>query len=213
MLEETQLKPTEKIKCEAANGFQIFYLNRQDSQGGGLAMGIQRDIECTLVREGDDDTEALSVQTLLGGIPVRIILGYGPQENANVEKKNKFWSFVENEIHEAELENHGIIFQMDGNLHAGPNLVKRDPNPQNRNGKIFMDFLARNKSLVVRNCLDTCKGVITRKRVLESRIEEAVLDFCLINDKMRPFFNEMIIDEERNFCLSKYEEKWENCSI
>ena len=202
MLEETKLKPNEKIKCEAAKDFQIFYLNRQDSQGGGLALGIQKDIECALVREGDDDIEALSVQTVLGGIPVRIIIGYGPQENADIKKKNNFWSFVENEIHEAELEDHGIIFQMDGNLHAGHNLVKGDPNPQNRNGKMFMDFLARNNSLVVLNCLDKCKGVITRRRVLESRIEEAVLDFCLINDKMRPFFKEMIIDEDRNFCLS-----------
>ena len=29
-----------------------------------------------------------------------------------------------------------------------------------------------------------------------------MLDFFLINDKLRPFFKEMIIDEERNFCLS-----------
>ena len=202
MLEETKLKPNEKIKCEAAKDFQIFYLNRQDAQGGGLALGIHKDIECALVREGNDDIEALSVQTVLGGIPVRVILGYGPQENANIKKKNDFWSFVENEIHEAELDDHGILFQMDGNLHAGHNLVKGDPNPQNRNGKLFMDFLERNNSLVVLNCLDTCKGVITRKRVLESRIEEAVLDFCLINDKMRPFFKEMIIDEDSNFCLS-----------
>ena len=44
--------------------------------------------------------------------------------------------------------------------------------------------------------------VITRKRVLENRIEEAVLDFFLINEKLRPFFKSLLIDEERKFCLS-----------
>ena len=34
MLEETKLKPSETIKCEASNDFRIFYLNRQESQGG-----------------------------------------------------------------------------------------------------------------------------------------------------------------------------------
>ena len=90
---------------------------------------------------------------------------------------------------------------MDGNLHAG-DLVKQDPNPLNKNGKLFREFLVQQTSLVVLNCLDTCKGVITRRRELDSRIEKAVLDFFLINDKLRPFFKEMLIDEERLFCLS-----------
>ena len=79
-----------------------------------------------------------------------------------MEKKKKFWDFIENEVNEAELENHGVIFQMDGNLHAGKKLVKRDPNTQNRNGKLFLDFLERNKSLIVLNCLENCEGVITK---------------------------------------------------
>ena len=37
---------------------------------------------------------------------------------------------------------------------------------------------------------------------MENKTEEAVLDFFLINDKLRPFFKEMLIDEERNYCLS-----------
>ena len=143
MLEETKLKPNGRIKCEALNDFQVFYLNRQKSQGGGLALGVHKEIESTLIRDGDDDTEVLSVQTVLADIPVRIIVGYGPQENATIEKKNKFWSFVENEIKEAEIKDHGIIFQMDGNLHAGPSLIKGDPNSQNRNGKIFIDFFGK----------------------------------------------------------------------
>jgi hypothetical protein len=203
MLQETKLKPGEKIKCETENDFHIYYLNRQKSQGGGLALGVDKNIESALIREGNDDTEVISVQVQLGGIPTRIIVGYGPQENDIIEKKKKFWDFIEREINEAELENHGLMIQMDGNLHAG-DLVKNDPNPQNKNGKLFMDFLARNKSLVVLNCLDGCSGVITRKRVFENKTEEAVLDFFMISDNLRPFFKKMKIDEERKFCLSNF---------
>ena len=50
MLQETKLKPNEQIKCEAAKAFQIFYLSRQKSQGGGLALGVLKDLESTLIR-------------------------------------------------------------------------------------------------------------------------------------------------------------------
>ena len=80
MLQETKLKSNETIKCETKDDFQIFYLNGQKSQGGGLALGIEKNIESTLIRDGDDEVKVISVQVLLGGIPVRLITGYGPQE-------------------------------------------------------------------------------------------------------------------------------------
>ena len=48
---------------------------------------------------------------------------------------------MENEVVEAEQNEEGIIIEMDGNLHARKDLVKSDPNPQNMNGKLFMQFL------------------------------------------------------------------------
>ena len=93
---------------------------------------------------------------------------------------------------------------MDGNLHAGIDLVNGDPNIQNKNGKLFMEFLKRNPVLTVVNSLSICKGVITRQRILESRTEAAVLDFFIVNDKMWPFLKQMIIDENRDFCLSNF---------
>ena len=35
---------------------------------------------------------------------------------------------------------------------------------KNRNGKLFIEFLERNPSLIVVNALDVCEGLITRKR-------------------------------------------------
>ena len=97
-IQETKLKPNERLKLEVGNDFQIYYLYRQNSQGGGLAVGVHKDIESALVGEGNDDIEALVVQAVLGSIPVKIVVAYGPQENAKKEKKEKFWNFIEDEV-------------------------------------------------------------------------------------------------------------------
>ena len=204
MLQETKLKPHEHIKCASLSDYQIFYLNRQESQGGGLAVGVTKDLESTLIREGDDETEAMAVKVVVGNLAVRIINAYGAQENASKAKKEKFWNFIEEEVNKTELEEEGLILQMDGNLHAGPTLLPDDPNPQNKNGKIFMDFLERNPSLIVVNSLEICEGMITRKRVVQTKTEEAVLDFFIVNEKMRPFLGKMMIDEGRKYSLSNF---------
>ena len=46
--------------------------------------------------------------------------------------------------------------------------------------------------------------MITRRRELEERVEEAVLDFFVVNERMLPFLKNMVIDEERMFCLSNF---------
>ena len=210
MLQETKLRPNETIKCEGINEFQVYYLARQQSQGGGLALGVIKELESTLVREGDDTTEAISVQVVAGKLPIRVVLGYGPQENAKKDIKDKFWKFLEEEVIKTELEGHGLMLQMDGNLHSGPDLMKNDPNPQNKNGKMFMDFLERNPTLIVVNSLQVCEGLITRKREVQGKIEESVLDFFIINEKMRPFLQKMLIDEDRKFSLSNFAQMRQN---
>ena len=166
-----------------------------------MALGVHNDLKSTLIAEGDDDTEAVSVKVFFNELSVRIVTAYGPQENAIKERKDKFWEFLEKEVNDAELEGEGLIIQMDGNLDAGKNVVRKDPNCQNQNGKLFCQFLARNSNLIVVNTLEICDGVITRKRELENRTEEAILDFYIINEKMRPFVKKMQIDENKIFSL------------
>ena len=164
-------------------------------------MGVSKDLKSTLIKEGNDETEALSVKVFLEEIPVRAISAYGPQENANMDKKTKFWEFLETEVNDAEMEGDGLIIQMDGNLHAGSKLIVNDPNKQNRNGLLFCEFLERNPQLIVVNTLDLCEGLITRRREFENKTEKAVLDFFIVNEKMRTFLKKMKIDEQRELNL------------
>ena len=203
-MQETKLKPNENLKFELSKKYQIYYLSRQDSDGGGLAIGVSDDIKSTLVREGDDKREVLVIQIELGQRQVRIIVAYGPQENSSRDKKEEFWKFLEEESIKAELLGQCLIIQMDGNVHGGPDLVKNDPNFQNTNGKLFEQFLSRNSNLIVANNMNFCEGKITRIRNLKEKTEKAILDFIIINEKMLPFVKKMLIDENRNFCLRNY---------
>ena len=113
------------MKFDASKNYQIYYLSRKDSEGGGLAIGVHNDIESTLVREGDDEKEAIVVQIEIGNKEVRIIVAYGPQENAKKEKKEAFWKFLEEESIKAELLGHGLIIQMDANVHGGAKINRK----------------------------------------------------------------------------------------
>ena len=89
LLQETKLKPNEKIECELIRNYDVYHLNRQFSQGGGVAIGVNKEIESTYLTEGNDDVEVLSVHLFLGKQTVRTIVAYGPQENAPIQKKRE----------------------------------------------------------------------------------------------------------------------------
>ena len=201
MLQETKLKLNETISCESLNDFHVYYRNRQESQGGGIALGVSKEYESTLIREDEGELEAISVKVCLEEINIRAVTAYGPQENALKDLKDSFWEFIEEEVNNAEFEGDGFMIQMDGNLHAGPNLIKDDPNKQNQNGKMFCEFLDRNPQLIVVNSLELCDGLITRRRQVENRTEEAVLDYFIINERLRPFLKKMKVDEDRELNL------------
>ena len=109
-------------------------------------------MEPSWISEGDDETEALTVEIWLGDIPIRLICGYGPQEGDKVERKNKFWEYLSTEVHKAKVDGAKVFIQMDGNLWAGENIIKGDPKNQNRNGKMFQDFLEKKSQFKCGQC-------------------------------------------------------------
>ena len=44
-LQETKLKNNESISCEALGSYQVYYRNRQESHGGGIALGVAKDLK------------------------------------------------------------------------------------------------------------------------------------------------------------------------
>ena len=201
-IEESKFKEEGKIKLE---NFLIFELIRESKDGGGgLAIGCTKELKPVLARKGDDEIEALTVDILVQKMRIKCVIGYGPQENSKTEKKNNFWKYIEEEVIAASDNDCGFILHFDGNLWAGSEIIPGDPREQNKNGKLFQDFLSRNPNLIVVNALPICEGLITRSRIKGKKEERSILDFFIVCTRVLPFITKMVIDEKKEYILTNY---------
>ena len=201
-IEETKYKEEGKLKLD---NYMIFELVRESKDGGGgLAIACMEDLKPVMTRKGNDEVEALTVEISVEKMKIKCVVGYGPQENCLKENKLKFWNYIEEEALNAWNNNLGFIFHCDGNLWAGSSIIPGDPREQNKNGKIFEEFLARNPNLIVVNSLPLCKGKITRHRIKDGKEEKSILDFFIVCRRILPFVTSMVIDEEKQFILTNY---------
>ena len=203
-IQETKLRKSGKIKVENIKNYVVFELTRKQSHGGGLATLVRPGLDPVFISEGDDQVEVLVVQIRVETLHIRIINAYGPQECDSLERKALFWARLHSEVLEASEANCAVILQMDGNLHCGEEVIRGDPNGINANGKLFRTFLNNNQSIALLNRSDKCQGKITRRRNKGKKVEEAILDYALVSDELLPFFEKMIIDEEKKFPLTSY---------
>ena len=139
-VQESKYKTIGKLKIE---NYIIFELVRQNKEGGGLVLGCEKELQPVWLREGDDQVEALSVEIILKRMKIRCVVAYGCQESDNVERKEAFWKYLDEDVYQANTSGSGFVLQFDGNLWAGNNIIPGDPRPQNRNGKLFQEFLER----------------------------------------------------------------------
>ena len=58
--------------------------------------------------------------------------------------------------------------------------------------------------MTVVNSLEICEGLITRTRNKNGKLEESVLDFFVVCDKVLPYVQKMVIDERKEFILTNY---------
>ena len=201
---ETKMKDIGQMKLD---NYMIFERVRENRDGGGgLALGCIKELKPVWVREGMDKVEALSVDIFVKEMKIRCCVAYGCQETEKVENKDAFWQYLNEEVIEATATGAGLIIQFDGNLWAGNHIIPNDPRPQNRNGKLFEQFLIKNSHLTVVNSLDLCEGLITRSRIRDGKIEESVLDFFVVCHLVLPFITRMVIDVDKKYILTNYKQ-------
>ena len=147
----------------------------------------------------------MSVDIFLNKLKIRCCAAYGCQENESNERKAAFWEYLDEEVVLAKNSGGGFILHFDGNLWAGQDIIPGDPRPQNRNGKLFQEFLSRNSHLTVVNSLPICDGLVTRRRIKDGVLEESVLDFFLVCNLVLPHVTKMVIDESKEHILTNYQ--------
>ena len=199
-LQETHFGKKGKLKIE---GFEVFEAIRKKKDGGTL-VGALKELKPMLVKEYTDDFELIVIEIALDKKEIRIITGYGPQENLNEDERLAFFLALEEEVVKAEVLGKSLIIQMDANSKLGPNWITGDPHSQTQNGRLLAGILERNNLIVVNSLGDKCSGLITRKRVTVEGTEESVIDFVIVSNDLENNIENLLIDEERNHALVKY---------
>ena len=170
--------------------------------------GVLYDLCPVWVGDGVELAEAMSVKISVEEITIRIVNAYGPQEYDDALKKENFWDYLEKEVKQSDMEGSGIMIFLDANAWLGPSIIPNDPHTQNKNGELFYNFLERNdKKLAVLNSQEISKGLITRSRKVKDKVEESVIDFVVVCDKVLTFVEKFVVDEDKVHVLSNYSKK------
>ena len=150
-LQETHLSKEGNIKFQNDKSFQIFEKLRETKSGGGLAIGARHELNPIWLGDGGSEVKALSIQIAVQDLKILLVNAYRPQEYDDLEKKTKFWNFLDNELFLSQNDGTGFICTMDGNSWLGPDLLKNDPHIQNKNGQLLHKLLLRNPNLTLLN--------------------------------------------------------------
>ena len=201
-LQETHFKRKGKLNDKLVD-FEFFEAIRKKQKGGSL-IGVHKSLDPVLIEEFSEDFELLVVEVNIGGREVRIISGYGPQENWRLDEKMPFFRALEGEIVNAKIHGKALYIQMDANSKLGPEMIKGDPHCQSENGKLLAAIIKRHALVVMNNSKKKCSGIITRRRITSKTKEESIIDFVLVCDEMEEIVSSVRIDEERKYVLTKY---------
>ena len=140
---------------------------------------IHKDLNPVLIKEYNEEFELIVVEVSTCKETIRVMTGYGPQENWNENDRMPFWLAVDEEISAAEIYGRSVIIQMDANAKLGSTYIKGDPNKITGNGNILAGIVNRHAMVVVNGLTKKCTGTITRQRTTRENIEKSVMTILL----------------------------------
>ena len=199
-IQETKFRKIGNFKIE---NYEIFEKIRTEGYGGGLLTAVDKSLEPVLIEAANEDTEILVVQVKIGGSYIRIINGYGPQEDDLSVKRFDFWQSIEQEIISAKNSQCMVLIQCDANAKLGKELISQDPHKISENGQLLKALIEREK-LALLNSSNLCEGAITRNRMAGKNEEKSIIDYILVCENLSDYLEQMLIDEKRLFPLTKY---------
>ena len=196
-IQESHYSTKGKIQIE---NFEIFEAIRSKSKGGTM-IGAHKSLKPCLIQEYSDQFELIVVEIKISNKEIRLISGYGPQECWAECDRMPFFLALEQEIVKAEIEGKSIMIEMDANSKLGPKLIPGDMHEQSENGRVLADIIERH-GLIIGNAMEKCEGLVTRKRVTRSGVEESIIDFVIISNDLNDDIESIKIDDKREFVLT-----------
>ena len=197
-LQETHVSRKGKVQIENMHIYESIRKKEHD-----LMVGVHVAHQPVLISEYSDTFEMLVIEIRASNKEIRVINGYGPQENIEVKDRLPFFSTLEEEIVSAQISNKSLIIQMDANSKLGKEMLPRDVHEQTANGAALAGIINRNALMVVNSVEKKVNGLITRRRVTVDSTEESIIDFVIVSADLIEDVEELIIDEDKEYALSK----------
>ena len=122
------------------NNFIIYEKVREAKEGGGIAIGAKKELNPVLIAEGNSEVEAISIDIHPSKITISCTSAYGPQEHDSLQKKSRFWEYLDNIVEIAWKEGKGFYLQGDLNAWLGCELIPCKLNFQNQKRQTFPQF-------------------------------------------------------------------------
>ena len=94
LVQETHFSRKGMLKLE---NYEVFESIRGKKHGGSL-IEVHKSLEPVLIDEYSDDFELIVVEIVVANKEIRIITGYGPQENLSEVERMSFFMTLEQEI-------------------------------------------------------------------------------------------------------------------
>ena len=107
-----------------------------------MLTAIDENLASILV-QSEGNSEILVVQAKVGNKDLRIINGYGTQEDENIQQILNFWQDMEKEIISAKDNNCQILIQLDANAKLGSDILPQLTNQTSGNGRVMMEMIRR----------------------------------------------------------------------
>ena len=129
-VQETHYKKKGKFKLQ---DYVIFESIRKNKEHGGSMVGIHVGLNPALIEEYCTDFELIVVEIQVENRSLRVITGYGPQENWEITERLPFYNALEKEIASPEVEGKSVIIAMDANAKLGPDIIPNHPKTMSKN--------------------------------------------------------------------------------
>ena len=165
---------------------------------GGVAIAAKKGWFSEFLEVSTSINKNITVGRLkIGSHTLRIILGYAPQETADEELCEDFFTDLAIEVQTAVSNNETPVLL--GDMNAKIEAEESNPaiiQPKSRNGRIMVDLLTDTCNLKVVNSSKKCSGKWTH--VVRTSLASSVLDYVMVTDMS--IIKEMTIDEGETMC-------------
>ena len=180
-------------------GYAIQPTKKRDDLWGGIMFAIKKELEhqVQIKNEWTEHAEILFVQATFGRTMATIGLVYAPQENlTTVDKMDKMYKYIEEEIITAKIEEHVVILGGDFNCRIGEN-IKDNKKEVTKGGRRLIK-MAKNNGMTIINTTEKCEGIWTRTQKEKSGEKKSAIDYLIITEEHEKLVKNMVIDEEKN---------------